>query len=388
MKQQRKTGLIKRKFKKIVIGLILATIIFPMVNINLDSHALNSGLTAEWLIPDSDVSEHPRIPVLMLEPGQEEVLQAYIENNTENDITFSSIIVHTPTTLDRGKIYYRPRDIEHDPSLQHPVEDLINITGEKTVPANGSVIINLNIKMPEEEFLGILLGSLYLRWEQEIDGETAHGSLFRWFYLRNNMDDVPKEFALGEVTFGTFDEEEMFRVHVRNTASRHAFPFIIAAFVTDGNGTGSYHSRLVENMEMAPNTGFNFPLRLGKNDLNAGDYILWVSIFYGTETWLWQYDLQVTDDGVWVWGEHSLTSHTVSEAEDTSPNLYEQTREEMESLLEEMLGVRLEDNSNTTENGLQLVNIMGTLILGILLLLILGILLLLGFVWLIKKKIE
>ena len=83
-------------------------------------------------------------------------------NDTEQAVTIEPK-VNVALTNVNGIADYSMEVKEHDKTLKLPITDVVKAPNEITVPAKGQIELPIEVKMPEEEFDGILLGGISLQ---------------------------------------------------------------------------------------------------------------------------------------------------------------------------------------------------------------------------------
>jgi hypothetical protein len=97
------------------------------------------------------------------------------------------------------------------------MDEVVSTVSELKVPANGSVILNIYVTMPDEEFSGLLLGGVAIVSEEYYDGDYFEILATREISLRNDMERVGMDFALDGFFFYDCGERNSMYVNIRNT---------------------------------------------------------------------------------------------------------------------------------------------------------------------------
>ncbi|MCL1948267.1 MAG: DUF916 and DUF3324 domain-containing protein [Turicibacter sp.] len=281
--------------KKTVISL-LALALFSQ----FASHGMYKALASEFtfaieaIIPDNQVTPGVTFFDVLVEPGGQQVLQLNLWNDLDRDVTVVPEIA-TATTNHNGVVEYSPRDVAMDSNLRFRMEDVVTTVESITIPAQSSVILELEVNMPDEEFDGILAGGLTLQELEEEDegqesGDAGVSIRNRFAFvvailLRNNQDPIVPDLTVNDVFPSQINRRNVIQANIQNITPRFVNELAIEA-VLYRVGQDEPVLEVYQNMmQMAPHSNMDFPLRLAGQPLQAGDYILNLRLESGDQYW-------------------------------------------------------------------------------------------------------
>ncbi len=240
---------------------------------------------------------------LKMTPGKTQTLKTVIYNVTNRDIKVKTAI-HTAYTNSNGVIEYVTPTKEFDASLDYQMSQLTKINGAKTVtvPANGSKVVTATVKMPTTKVNGVILGGWYFkRVDQKVTG-TVKGSMNisnQYSYvigLKYTEGTVPQpNLKLAKVTAGMRNYHRGIFPELRNTAAVIIPNLTMKTTITSQNSGKVVKSAKKANVQMAPNSTFDYPMLLGKTELQAGNYHLHMVVKNTDHRWVFDRDFKISN---------------------------------------------------------------------------------------------
>ncbi|MGM0124014.1 hypothetical protein IGI37_001388 [Enterococcus sp. AZ194] len=96
---------------------------------------------------------------LRLEPNQVREERYILANGTKNDVELEVTINHAVTNLN-GVANYKAGETKNMDGLKYFIEGLVTYETDVTIPANSTITYPVTIKMPKEDFDGVLAGGV------------------------------------------------------------------------------------------------------------------------------------------------------------------------------------------------------------------------------------
>lgn len=300
-------------FKKrfIVFSFVMLAMYFGFAVLVVDADQPN--FTIEPAIPDNQVEGTSGWFDLVLEPGEQQMILVRVTNFIDEEITVEAYIGTAITNLN-GILEYR-RNARRDSTLLHNMPDFIDVPEYVVVPALGSTIIELEITMPDDEFLGIMAGGITVseRIDQDEapDASEGMGIIHRFnmtiaILLRNDVDtEIEPNLVLTGAWPDTLNHRNVIYAAVQNPQPRFLNQVTLEAQVWARGEEEVLFSEVTENggVTFAPNTTMDFPIRLEGVSLQAGEYTMYVRATRpnddeGLEDLEWElsYDFEITAD--------------------------------------------------------------------------------------------
>lgn len=262
----------------------------------------NVGYNVAAKIPSNQINKQNSFFDLRMNSQKSQRLQVRIYNVTNQDITVETAI-HTAWTNTTGAIDYVKPAKSYDSTLRYKMSDLTKIQGKKTltIPANGSKLVTANVKIPKTTFNGVILGGWYFkRVDQKVTGKVkgANNITSEYSYvigMKYTLGKVPNPtMALGKVSAGRSYTRRGVIADLRNTSAVIIPNLKLTTTITNRDGAKLVKKAKQENVQMAPNTTFQYPLLYGDQKLEAGHYHLHMVAKNTDREWVFDRNFTIT----------------------------------------------------------------------------------------------
>ncbi|MGR5990596.1 DUF916 domain-containing protein [Bacillus paranthracis] len=156
------------KYVNKIVSILLLTVFMVGLGSAYQSKTLAAELNfaVKPIIPENQRDKNKTYFDLRVKPGQQQTLKIVLTNDTKQAVTIEPK-VNVAVTNVNGIADYSMEVKEHDKTLKLPITDVVKTVNEITVPAKGQIELPVEVKMPEEEFDGILLGGISLQEKRE-----------------------------------------------------------------------------------------------------------------------------------------------------------------------------------------------------------------------------
>jgi hypothetical protein len=230
---------------------------------------------------------------LIVASGQSQVIEIDIRNTSNDDIV---VLVETITaSTNRNGIINYSSEVEADESLKHPFSELATLPGRYfEIEAGQTKRVPISLKIPNEPISGIILGSVRVLREVTQAERDAGGAVVNQFASVTavriagdiSQDNIPADFALGEVEVDVINSRASIIAHVRNTQPKLIKNATATAQITHLDTDEIVFEHSQNNLEFAPNSAFPFSFidNVGRG-ISAGDYRVLITVNYEGETW-------------------------------------------------------------------------------------------------------
>lgn len=285
--------------KKLIFSL-LAVMSFGVLMIgNVVNASSGASFSVQPIITDNQKSNLGYFD-LNLSPGQEQVVQVEVFNDSEGQIEVS-VETNKATTSDVGNITYQQTN-NIDESLIHDIQDLITNDNETVILLpKESKIVDFTIKMPEEQFTGILLGGLRFTLadeEKEIVGIENRFAYTVGVILNNSPVELPVNLNLNDITVGQLNYRNHILVNLQNDISRIIDQMDVHAEVYPRDKSTILYSSESSGLRMAPNSNFYYGISTNETAFKPGEYTLKLVALADGEEFEWTQDFEITADEV------------------------------------------------------------------------------------------
>lgn len=261
--------------------------------------------------PEEEVDPSSSFYDLAVKPGDKREIEARIINTSTEPITVTSALFAAYTN-DNGEISYTSQAEEYDRSLAYKFNEIADIQSsdiKAEIPANSEKIVKAMIQVPETAEDGVILGSWYFEKEgQEKEQEEGSGIQINNKYsyalavkLTVNQEIAAPNLNLTGITKGLSNYKKAYFAQLQNDQAAIMSELTFEAQVFKKGSYDVLYENTSEGLIMAPNSQFAFPVFLGQEVMEAGDYTMKLKATtddskWDTQTWEWTEDFTVTVD--------------------------------------------------------------------------------------------
>lgn len=284
----------------LMIILYIGTNLYFFPTTGLATEDEGSGFTYKIIQPENQHNKAVGYYDLRMTPGQEQTITIKMNNSSSEEITVE-VALNSAKTNTNGVIEYGPSKLEKDKSLKYDFADLVK--GEKTVkiPANQSIDYQLNIKMPDSQYDGVISGGIYMIQKGQTESQEAmikneYGYLVGMILTETDTTLKP-ELKLNSV----FAEQQNYRnavfINYSNTKPVYVDDMTVDVQIMKKDSDEVLYDTKQNKMRMAPNSQINFPVLMNGEKMVAGDYR--AHILVTTENdgkWEWEQAFKITDE--------------------------------------------------------------------------------------------
>lgn len=241
---------------------------------------------------------------LNLEEGKSDTLELEVQNSSDKTITLD-VSVHTAFTNVNGIVEYGKDAEEPDPTLPASIDELITSPGELTLDAKEKVLLKMPIEMPAKSFEGVLAGGIHVQEVSSDEGEESEGqgvaiknafSYVLGVVVSNKRTTIVPDLELIEVFPDQVNYRNVFSATIQNFTPTFVNKLEIEASIRAEGSEEVLYEAEKSNMQMAPNSHFNFPIPLDGDRFRSGTYVLNMTARSEGEEWEWEQTFTVESD--------------------------------------------------------------------------------------------
>lgn len=246
--------------------------------------------------PESQLEGNTSYFDLCLDPGQTETLVLQLSNIDSETVTIQ-ITPHTAYTNVHGVVEYGKDADQSDNTLPYSIDELIETPESIVLEANESQTIELSLKMPDEYFEGMLAGGLRIseiKEESNTDKTAGEGvaitnefSYVIGILASNDRSSIEAELGLIDVFADQLNYRNVISATLQNSTPTFINRLEVEATVQKEGETDVLYEANKEQMQMAPNSHFDFPISLDGARFQSGDYVLTMVARFGEDEWAW-----------------------------------------------------------------------------------------------------
>ncbi|SFD45471.1 cell wall surface anchor family protein [Enterococcus casseliflavus] len=289
---------------------------FP-VHVMAEESALNFYVTPEF--PESQIDDTRKYFHIQAEPDSVQNLRLKLQNGGDKDVIIR-VTAHTAYTNVLGSVEYG-QDAEHpDPTLKHTLDELIDTPEPITLSAKETTTLDLALSMPKEYFEGVLAGGLRIEEVKPEDEENTfqeEGLSIENEYayvvavlVNNDRSSIKPDMELLDVFADQLNYRNVISANLQNFTPVFINKLAVEASVQkEGEDELLYEARQ-DNMQMAPNSNFNFPISLEGDRFQSGDYILKLKATSKNDIWEWEKKFTIKADEAETLNRRDVTIDT------------------------------------------------------------------------------
>ncbi|WP_413518038.1 DUF916 and DUF3324 domain-containing protein [Carnobacterium maltaromaticum] len=275
--------------------------LFCIVSLSILFLAVPKGVASELnfsvapVIPENQKDKNKSYFDLKMESGKGQELTVTLKNGTDNKVTINTTINRATTNLN-GVVEYGSAKNQKDSSLVYNIEDFIEIKEpEVEIPAHSEKQLILNLKGIPEKFEGVLAGGLTFKEKQATEktkDEEKQGLAIQNEYayvvgivLHGEKETIPSEIKLIGAEAAQVNARNAINATLQNPKAKYLNKLSVDAVVTKKGSQDVLYSSKKENMQMAPNSHFDYPISLEGEALKPGNYTVTMKINSYDDHW-------------------------------------------------------------------------------------------------------
>ncbi|OTP19946.1 DUF916 and DUF3324 domain-containing protein [Enterococcus mundtii] len=300
----------------IVLFLLLISLLAPM-HVGAEEGTLNFYVTPEF--SENQKSGNDRYFQLNLAPDATERLTLKLQN-ANAEAKKIKITPHTAYTNVMGVVEYGQDAEQADPTLKHSLDELIEQPEIIELAGNETKTVTLDLKMPKEAFEGFLAGGLRIEevkedtTEETSDGEgVAIQNEFAYIIgvvVSNKQDAVQPDLDLLDVFADQLNYRNVISANLQNFTPTFVNRLEVEATVQKVGEEEILYQASQEQMQMAPNSNFNFPISLDGDRFRSGEYLLKMTARSGEDEWQWERKFTIDADEARALNQQDVTIDT------------------------------------------------------------------------------
>ncbi|TPR43926.1 DUF916 and DUF3324 domain-containing protein [Apilactobacillus micheneri] len=293
--------------KNIIIGFTLCfSFLFLFTISTYDANAAGVNFSVNPVFSSGQAKNQSSYFDLNVKPGQTYPLKVRVNNAGDENTTIKAS-VNTAFTNDNTEINYGENNLnQFDKSLQHPLSKLTveSPKNKLSVPAKNSVTSVFNIKVPNDDFNGSILGSLSFTSEPSKNNSGSGNVKINNAYsyvipviLNEGVNQQPNLKLLqadGKVINGTNN----FYAHFQNDQPALMTGVHMTGAIYTKKGYDNHEKPLYKvdkkDASIAPNSNFNYLMPTNGQAFKSGDYKFVGDVNWGKHNWEYNKDFHMS----------------------------------------------------------------------------------------------
>ncbi|MGX7417561.1 DUF916 and DUF3324 domain-containing protein [Carnobacterium gallinarum] len=264
-------------------------------------------ISANVVLPENQYKKEASYFYLKMTPGQEQELEVKLNNGSDKAQTVD-ISLASGITNDGGIIDY-PDDLKKfDKTLKYPFSKIASTDKTATIDPNSTKSIFIKVKMPAEEYDGMIIGGINISLKENNDKEKADKDSEGGMKIKNvirynfgivlieNENVVIPDMKLNKAYAGQVMGINTIKANLSNTESWIIDNLDITAKVSKKGSKEVLYETTKNGLRMAPNSNFDFGIGMGNKAYKAGSYKVTIAAKSDSPEKEWNFEKEFTID--------------------------------------------------------------------------------------------
>lgn len=265
-----------------VLGVFVTCLFIPTL-----SKASEFNFAVQARLPDNQINKDVSYFDIKMNPGVQQTLKLDLRNDTDRPVTVDVAIASATTNLN-GVVEYSPNDLKAAPSLKCDLSKQVTAPPQVTIPAKGTSELDLQAQMPTASFEGVMAGGVTLKEHKATAKDNSEGkgvaiknefSYVVGLVMRQNEKIVAPDLTLSKVTPTQVNARNVIMADMENPTATFINKVAVDGTVTKKDSSKVLYKINKDNLQIAPNTLFDFPIPLSGKALQPGTYTAHLDVY-------------------------------------------------------------------------------------------------------------
>ena len=273
---------------------ILMILSFYFFAFGIETSAAELRFSVETEIPENQIDKTKTYFDLMMKPDQEQILKVRAANSTDENLVID-VSVKSATTNSNGVIEYGESLTALDKSAPADLSEIIQLKdgGESVeLPAKSEKVDETKDKQ-KENTNGLAIENRYAYTVAVL--------------LRENETVVQPELSLEKVEPTQRNARSVISATLLNHEAAYLQSMKVTANVKNKKTNNVILEKEQEDMQMALNSIFNFPIPYEENEMEAGTYVLAMTVEGSGKKWQFTKEFTISKEDAKTFNEKDVT---------------------------------------------------------------------------------
>ncbi|MGT9659209.1 DUF916 and DUF3324 domain-containing protein [Enterococcus faecalis] len=273
---------------------ILMILSFYFFAFGIETSAAELRFSVETEIPENQIDKTKTYFDLMMKPYQEQILKVRAANSTDENLVID-VSVKSATTNSNGVIEYGESLTALDKSAPADLSEIIQLKdgGESVeLPAKSEKVDETKDKQ-KENTNGLAIENRYAYTVAVL--------------LRENETVVQPELSLEKVEPTQRNARSVISATLLNHEAAYLQSMKVTANVKNKKTNNVILEKEQEDMQMALNSIFNFPIPYEENEMEAGTYVLAMTVEGSGKKWQFTKEFTISKEEAKTFNEKDVT---------------------------------------------------------------------------------
>lgn len=238
---------------------------------------------------------------LRLTPEETHTVKVKVTNKSDQERTINTK-VKTATTNSNGVVEYINSDQNQSIDLPYDLSKLVKAnTPAITLAPHESKEVDYAIAMPKKDFSGILSGGIIFTsdsMEEKSAESTADVAIKNQFgyviaLVLHGEKEVTPDLQLSKVNLGQINNRNTVFAQLTNPKAAYLNKLNVNVKISKKNTDKVLYETEKSDLQMAPNSVFNYPVSLQETEFKPGKYVLAVQAESKGKTWDFEEEFEI-----------------------------------------------------------------------------------------------
>ncbi|WP_242700693.1 DUF916 and DUF3324 domain-containing protein [Enterococcus sp. DIV0212c] len=259
------------------------------------------GYTVSIITPEKQVDPNLQYFYVQTKPNETQTLKVSVQSLQKDPVTVK-IFVNNANTSTAGQINYLNKNDIRDSSLKDPLSDIVTVSQPEVTVANlETKVVEFEVTPPKESYSGIKLGAIAFEIvdkDKKVD-QTGVSTKFSYKIGLMTTEDGEEykdsmSLNLMKVSAQMVNGKKTILAKLQNPEPKMLSDFEISSSITKKGDKKVLKSEESKNLNMAPNSNFNYEIDWGMNNLDSGEYTLSMKVKNDFNEWTFKKDFVVS----------------------------------------------------------------------------------------------
>lgn len=298
-------SVMKQMQMQVKIGVLISSIVVGiMMMFGTFVSAEEMGFSVKTIPSEHQLDKTQTYFDIRVTPDTTEILEIELQNNTKEDVTVL-MSANTAVTNGNGLIDYSNSNPKIDASMTRDFSKMVDVDPEVTLKGSETKRVKIPVAIPKESFDGIILGGFHFS-QKETDAKKSEQagvqvknkfSYVVGVRLSENDTELETEVNLLDVMAGQRNYRNTILATLQNPQAHILNNMDVEAYIYNaGNTKDAIYYDKKENLEMAPNSSFDYGINMNNNAFKPGKYVMKMTVKTKGETFDFTKEFSISAD--------------------------------------------------------------------------------------------
>ncbi|WP_407659093.1 DUF916 and DUF3324 domain-containing protein [Lactiplantibacillus brownii] len=237
---------------------------------------------------------------LKLQPGATETIAVKVKNTDKEALTIDTSVSKATTSIS-GAVNYQKVAMNKSEDLPADLGNLVTTSTNRIQLAGGQTkTVTYQVKMPAKSFNGVLAGGITFV-KPVAKSKSGSGMTINNQYaytiavvLHGDHDLTTNRLTLGKIKANLVNARNVISIPLENHTAAFLNQVATSVKIYHRGGSKVVYQQKTAHGQMAPNSIYKLPLKLGDKALTAGKYSAVVKVTSKKQHWTFKQDFTIT----------------------------------------------------------------------------------------------